>query len=156
MSVTMPLTLLPGISIQSSSRTMSFSDMRTPATNPRMVSLNISISTAVKAPSPVMRLSGDLLMRMDMTAMAPMQKTITCNSWMKPFIGRFWSSFLLRSASPAVFRAAFTERITAMQKYIQVILSLRMNQWDCLSNATGRSAEMMSGGMMAVSLRSTP
>ena len=77
MSVTMPFTSFCGISIQSPMRTMSFSDISTPATNPRMVSLNINIRTAVKAPRPVMRLNGDLFIRMETMTIMPMQEKIT-------------------------------------------------------------------------------
>ena len=56
---------------------MSFSEIITPATSPRMVSLKISISTAVKAPSPVMRLTGDLPMVIETMTMTARQVKIT-------------------------------------------------------------------------------
>ena len=63
--MTMPFTLPPGTTIQSPLRIMSFCDSCTPATKPRMLSLNTSISTAAKAPSPVMSAMGDRSMRIE-------------------------------------------------------------------------------------------
>ena len=44
---------------------------------PRMVSLKINISTAAKAPSPVIRLRGDLLINMEMMTMMATHEKIT-------------------------------------------------------------------------------
>ena len=77
MSVTVPLMPFWGISIQSPMRSMSFSEIITPATSPRMGSLNTSIRTAVKAPSPVIRLTGDLSIRIETTTMTTTQEKIT-------------------------------------------------------------------------------
>lgn len=73
MSITVPFMLFCGISIQSPMRSMSSSEIITPATSPRIVSLNTSINTAVKAPSPVIRLSGDLLIRIEMITITTTQ-----------------------------------------------------------------------------------
>lgn len=81
-----------------------------------MVSLKTSIRTAAKAPSPVIRLNGDLLIRMETMTITAIQEKITWKIWIKPFIGRFCSCCSLFSASPTVFNIALTEKINAMKK----------------------------------------
>ena len=49
----------------------------TPATNPKIESLNTNISTAAKAPKPVMSVKGDLPIRMETTTIAPRKATST-------------------------------------------------------------------------------
>ena len=58
-SVTMPFTIVPGMAIQSPTRSMSLADSCNPATKPRIESLKINISAAANAPSPVSRAAGD-------------------------------------------------------------------------------------------------
>ena len=60
MSMTSPSAFWLGISIQSPTRNMSLLDSCRLATSDSRVSLNTSISTAVIAPKPVSRTSGDL------------------------------------------------------------------------------------------------
>lgn len=50
------------------------SESNTPATNPRMVSLKINISTAAKAPNPVIKLRGDLFIRIEIIIIIAIQE----------------------------------------------------------------------------------
>ena len=61
-SCTVPLASPLGSCIQSPNRIISLADSCTPATNPKMLSLNISIRIAADAPNPANRVMGDLLM----------------------------------------------------------------------------------------------
>ena len=70
-SSTVPLALPSGICIQSPMRIILFCDNCTPATNPRMLSLNMSISTAAEAPSPVSSTVGDLSISTAVIIMPP-------------------------------------------------------------------------------------
>ena len=72
-SSTLPFALPSGNCIQSPSRTMSFCESCTPATNPSMLSLNISIRTAAEAPSPVRSTVGDLSMSIATMMMPPIK-----------------------------------------------------------------------------------
>ena len=70
-SLTVPSELWLGISIQSPTWIKLFADTWMPATNPRIESLNTKRSTAVKAPKPEMKKTGDLLSMMDKMKMIP-------------------------------------------------------------------------------------
>ena len=76
-SSTLPLALPSGICIQSPSLIISFCASCTPATKPRMLSLNMSISTAAEAPSPVRRTVGDLSIRTAIMMIAPTKYKMT-------------------------------------------------------------------------------
>ena len=62
-------------------------DSCTPATKPRMLSLNTNINTAAEAPNPAKRVAGDLSIRIDTAMIAATKNSNTCNTCTKPFIG---------------------------------------------------------------------
>ena len=69
-------------------RTMSFCPNCTPATNPSMLSLKINISTAAKAPNPVIRVTGDLSRIIENIIMMAKKRNIPCTICTIPFMGR--------------------------------------------------------------------
>ena len=79
-SVTYPSAPYLLMVIQSPGRSMSFAESCTPATSPRIVSLNMSISMAAEAPRPVSMaeasLSMSMLIMMIMPTAAAMRLTI--------------------------------------------------------------------------------
>ena len=88
-SSTLPFALPSGICIQSPIFIISFCDSCTPATKPRMLSLNISINIAADAPRPVSSTFGDLSIATATIMMPPTKYNMTCSPWMSPCTGWF-------------------------------------------------------------------
>jgi len=86
-SFTIPLADPLGKAIQSPIRSISLAESCTPATNPKILSLNTNINTAAEAPNPAKRVAGDLSIRIDMAMIAATKNSSTCNTWTNPFIG---------------------------------------------------------------------
>ena len=80
-SSTMPSTPYLSSTIQSPGRSMSWAESCTPATTPRIVSRNTSISTVAMAPSPVSRAVKSLFISEPMISITPMHTTMTFSIW---------------------------------------------------------------------------
>ena len=95
-SITVPSAPYLLIVIQSPARSISLADNWMPATKPKIVSLKTNIKIAADAPNPASKETGDLLIRILITNITPIKKTVTCKICMKPFNGLFLKeSFLL-------------------------------------------------------------
>ena len=73
--------------IQSPARSMSLMDNWMPDTKPSIESLKISIRMAAEAPSPASRCSGDMLSRVLMVRIMPIQTSPTCMICTSPLSG---------------------------------------------------------------------
>ena len=87
-SCTMPFASPEGSVTQSPGRTISLAESWIPATKPNMESLNTNIKIAAEAPKPANKVAGDLFTIIAMITIPPTKKRSTCNTWIKPFIGR--------------------------------------------------------------------
>ncbi len=147
-SVTMPLAMVEGTTIQSPTCNMSFWESCSPATSPRILSLNTSISTAAKAPSPVSSATGDLLTRMATHTITVITHSIPIIVSRIPLSGRFR---VLRFSSRRAHVNEETEHI-AMHTTIEVYMSspriIIVLIMECPVNAKGSSPSMTRGGMM--------
>ena len=76
-SSTVPLATPLGNCIQSPIRSISLAESCTPATNPRILSLNTSISTAADAPKPANKVIGDLFTSTAIITMPPIKNSNT-------------------------------------------------------------------------------
>ena len=77
-SSTVPSTLYFGILIQSPGLNILLADNMTPATNPMIVSLNISIRIAAEAPNPASSFSGERPISRLVTTIAAKKNRPTC------------------------------------------------------------------------------
>ena len=103
-SSTIPLALVEGIVTQSPGRIISLADNCIPATKPRILSLKTNIRMAADAPNPANNVAGDLSTMIATITMPPIKKTSTCNTWIKPFIGRSFNFSLALSISNNINR----------------------------------------------------
>ena len=116
-SSTVPFAVPSGIWIQSPRRTILFCASCTPATNPSMLSLNMSISTAADAPRPVSRTAGDLSMTTETMIMPPIKYMTTFRACTTPWSGCVLCLSVLLYMSRAVESSALQIIMTTMSRY---------------------------------------
>ena len=88
-SSTVPSAPNLGTEIQSPTLSMSLAESWMPDTKPRILSRNISISTAAEAPRLVSSSVGDLSIRIEMTRMAQISSAMPCAVCRSPLMGLF-------------------------------------------------------------------
>ncbi|CSC86148.1 Uncharacterised protein [Vibrio cholerae] len=88
-SITEPSAPYLGISNQSPTESILLAESCTPATKPRIGSLNTNIKTAVIAPKPLSRITGDLPIKIEVKNSAAIINTISLMLCKMPRVGRF-------------------------------------------------------------------
>lgn len=108
------------IAIQSPTLSILLADSCTPATSPRMLSLNMSISTAAEAPIPVRSIVGERSSIMARTSIIAMQAIITYPVCARPLSGLPCQVGRCSMRSKLALTRAKPKRVQAITRYISV------------------------------------